>query len=311
MAGEFRHVPVLLNETLDSLKIRPDGTYVDCTAGGGGHSAAILERLGANGRLIMIDTDPDAVKVLEERFAGCENATVVHNNYIHIKEVLLSLGIPSADGVLADLGVSSYQLDAGERGFSYHTDAPLDMRMSKTGTSAYDLVNTASVQELTRILYQYGEEKCARSVAAAIERARARKPVETTVELAEIVKSGIPAKLRRTGGHPARKAFQAIRIAVNGELDNLPGAVGDMFDVLAVGGRLSVITFHSLEDRIVKNEFRTFTEGCTCPKEFPICVCGKTARGKVINRGVSPGEDELADNARSRSARLRTIEKIN
>ncbi|MBR0508906.1 MAG: 16S rRNA (cytosine(1402)-N(4))-methyltransferase RsmH [Clostridia bacterium] len=311
MAGEFRHVPVLLNETLDSLKIRPDGTYVDCTAGGGGHSAAILERLGANGRLIMIDTDPDAVKVLEERFAGCENATVVHNNYIHIKEVLLSLGIPSADGVLADLGVSSYQLDAGERGFSYHTDAPLDMRMSKTGTSAYDLVNTASVQELTRILYQYGEEKCARSVAAAIERARARKRVETTVELAEIVKSGIPAKLRRTGGHPARKAFQAIRIAVNGELDNLPGAVGDMFDVLAVGGRLSVITFHSLEDRIVKNEFRTFTEGCTCPKEFPICVCGKTARGKVINRGVSPGEDELADNARSRSARLRTIEKIN
>ena len=216
MTGEFRHVPVLLNETLDSLKIRPDGTYVDCTAGGGGHSAAILERLGANGRLIMIDTDPDAVKVLEERFAGCENATVVHNNYIHIKEVLLSLGIPSADGVLADLGVSSYQLDAGERGFSYHTDAPLDMRMSKTGTSAYDLVNTASVQELTRILYQYGEEKCARSVAAAIERARARKPVETTVELAEIVKSGIPAKLRRTGGHPARKAFQAIRIAVNG-----------------------------------------------------------------------------------------------
>ncbi len=307
---EFNHVSVLLSETVDSLRIRPDGTYVDCTAGGGGHSAAILERLGTSGRLLALDRDPDAIGILNGRFGGDGRVTVVKANFFDIQSVLSSLGVPAADGVIADLGVSSYQLDTAERGFSFHKDAPLDMRMSREGKSAYDVVNTYSEEALAKILFAYGEEKFARSIARRIAAERSKKPIGTTGELAELVKTAIPARARREGGHPARRTFQAIRIEVNGELEMLPQAVESMFSVLRVGGVLSIITFHSLEDRAVKNVYKGLCEGCTCPRDFPICVCGKTPRGRLLGKAVSPGEEELAVNARSRSARLRSIEKL-
>lgn len=302
---EFSHISVLFEETIESLSIKQDGLYVDCTCGGAGHSRAILNKL-ASGHLVAIDRDPDAIEVIGERIGSDERAEIVCNTFDNIKTIL---GERKADGILADLGVSSFQLDNAERGFSFHNDAFLDMRMSKTGKSAYDVVNGYSESEISNILLKYGEERFARNIAKNIVKERAVSPIETTLQLAEIVKNSYPAKFRRDG-HPARKTFQAIRIEVNDELAMLSGAVQDMFDSLKIGGRLSIITFHSLEDRIVKEKFKEFTTGCTCPKEFPICVCGKTAQGKIINKGITASEKELNDNNRSRSARLRTVEKI-
>ena len=302
---EFSHISVLFDETIESLNIKSDGLYVDCTCGGAGHSRAILERI-PDGALVAIDRDPDAIQVITERIGSNPNVEIVNNNFNNIKDILNGR---QADGILADLGVSSFQLDTPERGFSFHHDAPLDMRMSKTGKSAYDVVNVYSEQELVNIITRYGEEKFARSIAKNIVRARAIKPLETTLELAELIKDSVPAKYRRDG-HPARKTFQAIRIEVNDELSTLSRAVDDMFHCLKVGGRLSIITFHSLEDRTVKEKFREFTVGCTCPKEFPVCVCGNTPEGKLVNKGLSAKQSELDANNRSRSARLRTIERL-
>ncbi len=306
---EFNHISVLLEETISSLDIKENGIYVDCTAGGGGHSKAILDKL-KNGRLIAIDQDPDAISVLNERLGSDERVTIVKNNFSQLKEVLRELNIDKVDGILADLGVSSHQLDTAERGFSVHNDAPLDMRMSQSGISAADLVNTLGERELTRIIQNYGEEKFARSIARNIVKERNAEPITTTLRLAEIIKYSIPAAARRSGGHPARKTFQALRIEVNGELDKLSGTLEDMFDSLKVGGRLSIITFHSLEDRMVKKRFSHFCEGCTCPKEFPVCVCGKTPKGKLPFKFKTASEEELERNPRSRSATLRTIEKL-
>ena len=302
---EFSHISVLFDETIDSLGIKSDGLYVDCTCGGAGHSKAILERI-PDGALIAIDRDPDAIQVITERIGDNPNVEIVNNNFNNIKDILNGR---QADGILADLGVSSFQLDTPERGFSFHHDAPLDMRMSKTGKSAYDVVNGYSEHELCNIITRYGEEKFARSIAKNIVKARTVKPIETTLELAELIKDSVPAKYRRDG-HPARKTFQAIRIEVNDELSTLSRAVDDMFHCLKVGGRLSIITFHSLEDRTVKEKFREFTVGCTCPKEFPVCVCGNTPEGKLVNKGLSAKQSELDANNRSRSARLRTIERL-
>lgn len=306
----FSHVPVLFRETVDSLHVRPDGIYVDCTAGGGGHSQAVADRLSEQGRLIAIDRDPDAIRNLTKKFRPYQNVTVVRDNFTNIRSVLDSLGIERVDGIMADLGVSSYQLDTAERGFSFHQEAPLDMRMSKEGLSAADVVNGYSERELFRIISCYGEEKFARSIARLIVSERAKKPFETTLELAETVKNAIPARARREGGHPARRTFQAIRIEVNGEIEHLPDAVYSMFGCLNSGGVLSVITFHSLEDRAVKQVFRELCTGCRCPKDFPVCVCGRTPAGELPFKSVSPGERELEENPRSRSARLRSIVKL-
>lgn len=302
---EFSHIPVLFEETIDSLNIKPDGIYVDCTAGGGGHSGAIAERL-TTGKLIAIDRDPDAIKILNERLGAMPSVTVVHNTFNNISEILSGTKV---DGIIADLGVSSFQLDEASRGFSFHKDAVLDMRMSKEGRSAKDLVNTLSVGELTRILREYGEEKYANRIANNIVNARKNKEIETTFELIDIIKASMPQKAMRDS-HPARRTFQALRIEVNGELQQLNTALDDMFNSLKVGGILSIITFHSLEDRMVKQRFNSFSQGCTCPKEFPVCVCGNTPRGKVTVKGLAPGEEELARNPRSHSARLRAIEKL-
>ena len=306
---EFSHVSVLLFEAVGSLNIKKDGVYVDCTAGGGGHSAEILKRL-ENGRLFALDRDPEAIAALKERFKGDERVTVVQTEFENIRSVLATYGEEHADGVLADLGVSSHQLDTAERGFSFHSDAPLDMRMSKQGVSAADLVNSLSERELERIIRTNGEEKFSRSIARAIVRERQKKPVETTLELVEIIKSAMPEAAKRNPGHPARRTFQALRIEVNGELDRLESSLEEMFSSLCVGGRLSVITFHSLEDRIVKRKFASLCTGCTCPPSFPVCVCGKTPRGRLVFKSVLPGEQELEANPRSRSARLRSIEKL-
>ncbi len=306
--SEFKHIPVLFNETIDALNIKPDGIYVDCTAGGGGHSSAVLERL-TTGRLIAIDQDPEAIENLERRFADDDRVTIVHDNFVNIATMLSNLGIVGVDGVMADLGVSSHQLDTDERGFSFHKDAPLDMRMSMEGMSAADFVNNASQQELQKVIYNYGEEKFASSIARNIVKARAEKPIETTFELVDIIKKSMPMKAKRDG-HPARKTFQAIRIEVNGELDKLDRALDSMFDVLNPGGRLAVITFHSLEDRIVKKRFASFCEGCTCPPDFPVCVCGKTPRGKLPFKSISPKVTEIEENFRAHSSRLRAVEKL-
>lgn len=307
MPAEFHHIPVLFNETIDSLNIVPGGVYVDCTAGGGGHSSAILERLG-EGRLIAVDRDPEAIATLGARFGGDPRVTLVHDNFFNIKAILSSLGIEQVNGVLADLGVSSHQLDEPARGFSFHHDAPLDMRMSLEGMSAADAVNDLPQHELQRIIYEYGEEKFAPTISRAIVRAREQKRIETTLELAEIIKSAMPAAAKRDG-HPARRTFQAIRIYINGELDGLSQAVTDMFDCLDKGGRVSIITFHSLEDRIIKQAFAPLAKGCICPRNFPVCVCGRVPQAKVL-KAVAPSEAETAENPRSRSARLRTAEKL-
>lgn len=306
---DFKHISVLLEESVQSLNIKPDGIYVDCTAGGGGHSAAILSHLGENGRMILIDQDPDAINVVTKRFAGDDRVTIVHNNFNNFSQILSSLNVQKVDGIVADLGVSSHQLDTAERGFSFHHDAPLDMRMSQKGKSAADVVNTYSKNELAAVISRYGEEKFADRVANAIVKARESKAIETTLELAEIVSSAIPAKFRRNG-HPARKTFQAIRIEVNGELDVLKNTLPEMFERLNADGVISVITFHSLEDKIVKDYFRTLKQGCTCPKEFPVCVCGKKPKAVVKSAGVKASGKELDENNRSRSAKLRTAMKI-
>ena len=303
---EFTHIPVLFQETIDSLHIKPDGVYVDCTAGGGGHSKAILERLSERGTLIAIDRDPEAIEILQARLGAFPQARIVHDTFNHIGAVL---GETRADGILADLGVSSHQLDTAERGFSFHKDAPLDMRMSKTGLSAYDVVNTYSEADLARILFTYGEEKFAKSIARNIVKSRAEKPIATTFDLIAVIKQSIPQKAMRDA-HPARRTFQAIRIEVNGELAQLDTALNDMFAALKVGGVLSVITFHSLEDRMVKQRFREFAQGCTCPKDFPVCVCGKQPRGKILLKGLAPSEQELSENYRAHSARLRSVQKL-
>lgn len=307
---DFKHIPVLFNESIDALDIKPDGLYADCTAGGGGHSNAILDRLSENGRLIAVDRDPEAIATLTERFEGRENVSIVNDNFFNIKTILSRFTDEGADGILADLGVSSHQLDDAARGFSFHADAPLDMRMSMQGMSAADAVNSLPQRELQDIIYRYGEDKFAPRIAAGIVRAREEKPIETTLELAEIIKSSIPAAARREGGHPARRTFQALRIYVNGELDGLDGAISDMFDSLKVGGRLAIITFHSLEDRAVKQTFASLCEGCICPPEFPVCVCGRKSRGRLPQKALAPSREELERNPRSRSARLRVIEKI-
>lgn len=306
---EFSHVSVLLNETVASLGVRADGVYVDCTAGGGGHSAEIAKQL-ESGRLFALDQDPEAIETLRARFDGNSNVTVVHTNFENIKSVLFEHGIDEVDGITADLGVSSHQLDTAERGFSFHNDAPLDMRMSKQGVSAADLVNNLEQKELERIIRRNGEEKFASQIARAIVRERQKKPIERTLELAEIIKSAMPAAARRSPGHPARRTFQALRIEVNGELVRLENTLDDMFELLKVGGRLSIITFHSLEDRIVKKKFASYCTGCTCPPDFPVCVCGNKPRGKLVFRSVLPSQEETENNPRSRSARLRSIEKI-
>lgn len=306
---EFNHISVLLEESVNALNIKPDGIYVDCTAGGGGHSAAVLERLNENGKMYLFDRDPDAIETVTKRFENDKRVTVIHSNFSEIKSVLTGLGVNGVDGIIADLGVSSHQLDTAERGFSFHQDAPLDMRMSKVGRSAEYIVNNYSQKELFDIINKYGEEKFAGSVATAIVRAREESPIKTTLRLAEIVSDAIPAKFRRNG-HPARKTFQAIRIEVNAELTVLENTLPDMFEMLNDGGVLAIITFHSLEDRIVKDYFKTLKEGCTCPKDFPVCVCGKKPKAIVKSAGITAQKKELNENNRSRSAKLRTAVKL-
>lgn len=308
---EFSHVPVLLEECIQGLAIRPSGIYVDGTAGGAGHSREIAKRLGPQGRLIAIDKDPDAVAIAGERLREFPQATVVQNDFANIPLVLDELGIDRVDGILLDLGVSSHQLDTAERGFSYNFDAPLDMRMSQSGLSAYDIVNTYSVEDITRIMREFSEEKFAYRIAQNIEKARQQKPVETTFELVEIIKQSIPAAARREGGHPAKRTFQALRIAVNQELDHLSICLDDAFERLAPGGRFAVITFHSLEDRMVKQKFAALAKGCICPPDFPVCVCGHKPRAKLVNRKpIEATAEELAANKRSHSAKLRVCERL-
>lgn len=301
---EFVHKSVLFDESIQALCLDKTKIILDGTAGGGGHSGEIAKNAG---QLIAVDQDPDAIAVLNERLGSRDNVTIVNNNFSNIKSILNSLGIDKIDGLLLDLGVSSYQLDNGERGFSFHQDAPLDMRMSKSGLSAKDVVNTYSEQELADIIFRYGEEKFSRRIAANIVKSRADKPIETTFELVDIIKASMPQKAMRES-HPARRTFQAIRIEVNAELDVLKKALEDAFDCLNSGGRIAIITFHSLEDRIVKEKFNDWARGCTCPKEFPVCVCGNKPKGKVF-KPLAPTEQELEINPRARSSRLRVFEK--
>lgn len=306
---EFSHTPVLLRETIEGLAIKENGIYVDGTAGGGGHSAEILKHL-TTGKLISIDQDPDAITMLTQKFKKNENAIVIKGNFGNMKDLLELRGVRRVDGVLLDIGVSSHQLDTASRGFSFHEDAKLDMRMSQSGVTAEELVNTLPYEELHRIIAEYGEERYASSIAKGIIAARELEPVTTTLQLAEIVKASVPQKVRRDG-HPARKTFQAIRIAVNDELNVLSRGLQDAFKLLGKGGRLAVITFHSLEDRIVKQQMADWCRGCTCPKDFPVCVCGNKPKARLVNKKpVCANETELADNPRARSAKLRICEKI-
>ena len=305
---EFSHKSVLLKETIDGLNINPDGIYADCTTGGGGHSFELAKRL-KNGRLICFDQDKEAIAAAKERLKNF-SPIFVNRNYSEMKESLLELGITSVNGIMMDLGVSSYQLDNRERGFSYHDDAPLDMRMSGEGESARDVVNEYEPRELVRILQNYGEEKFAQSIVKGILKAREQSPIETTSQLAEIIKRNVPAKVRNEK-NPCRKTFQAIRIEVNRELEVLEIGLKDGFELLSSGGRMAVITFHSLEDRIVKNAFKEYCTGCICPPDFPVCVCGRTPKGELVNKKpIIASEEELKENPRSRSAKLRIIEKI-
>ena len=310
---EFKHISVLLDESVDMLNVKPDGIYVDGTLGGGGHSELILKKLDGNGRLIGIDRDMTAIKAASERLKLYgDKFTAVHNNYKNIKTVLRDLGIEKIDGAILDLGVSSPQLDDGERGFSYHKNARLDMRMNREDKlSAYEVVNTYSQEELKRIIFEYGEERYAREIAKRIVTQREIKPIETTFELSEIIRSAFPQKERFKDKHPAKRTFQAIRIEVNEELKPLSNAVRDFVDVIKKDGALSIITFHSLEDRIVKQSFMEMASGCECPKEFPVCVCGKKPIVRLINKKpVEAGENELKENVRAHSAKLRGVIKL-
>lgn len=302
---EFIHKSVLFDESIKALNIDGSKVIADGTAGGGGHSREIAKSAK---HLIAIDQDPDAIQVLNERLGSFDNVTIVHNNFVNIKQILHQLGVEKIDGMLLDLGVSSFQLDTADRGFSFHKDAELDMRMSKSGMSAKDVVNTYSEEALADILFKYGEEKFARRIAKNIVLARQEKEIETTFELVEIIKASYPQKAMRDS-HPARKTFQAIRIEVNGELDKLSHTLDDAFECLSSGGRLAIITFHSLEDRIVKEKFASWSKGCTCPKEFPVCICGNKPKGKCPQKAVAPSEQELEINPRARSSRLRVFEK--
>ena len=307
----FSHTSVLLYETVDSLNIRPDGIYVDGTLGGGGHASLVLNRLGEQGRLIGLDQDADAAAGERLKEYG-DRVTVIRTNYENIKDALASQGISGADGIYLDLGVSSYQLDTADRGFTYREDdAPLDMRMDQRNTqTAKDIVNGYSEMELYRIIRDYGEDRFAKNIAKHIVKARQEKEIETAGELTEIIKAAIPAKVRATGGHPSKRTFQAIRIELNRELQVLEQSIDTMIDLLNPGGRLSIITFHSLEDRIVKNKFRENENPCICPPEFPVCMCGRKSKGRVVTRKpVLPSEEELAANKRSKSAKLRVFEK--
>lgn len=305
---DFSHYSVMLDECINGLDIKPDGIYIDGTCGGAGHSRAIASKL-TDGLLIGIDRDPDAIATARERLAGY-NARVLQGRFSDMKSLAANEGITSVDGILLDLGVSSHQLDTLERGFSYHGDAPLDMRMSQDGISAKDIVNTYSYEEISRILWEYGEEKFSRRIADTIVKRREQAPIETTSQLADIVCSAVPAKFKREK-NPCKKTFQAIRIAVNCELDELDKALDDGFDMLKSGGRMCIITFHSLEDRMVKQRFASFCTGCTCPPDFPVCVCGNKPRGRLVNRKpIEASEKELAENNRSHSAKLRIIEKL-
>lgn len=307
---EFHHISVLLNECIDNLNIRPDGIYVDGTMGGGGHSLEIAKRL-TTGRLICIDQDPNAHEAAGKRLAEYKDRiTFVRDNFGNIKSILDSLGIEKIDGMLLDIGVSSHQLDEAERGFSYQQDAPLDMRMNPDRPfSAYDVVNGYDEDELDRVIFTYGEERWARRIAQFIVKEREAKPIETTGELVDIIKKAVPKGARKDGPHPAKRTFQAIRIEVNGELEVLQRAIDDVAARLAVGGRLCIITFHSLEDRIVKEAFRKQENPCICPPQFPVCVCGKKPLGRVITRKpILPSKEELEENPRSRSAKLRVLE---
>lgn len=304
---EFNHISVLLNECIDALNIKPNGIYIDGTAGGAGHSKEIAKRLNG-GLLLALDQDPDAVKTATERLKGMP-AKVIESNFKFMDKVALEEGFDGVDGILLDLGVSSYQLDTAERGFSYHKDAPLDMRMSQSGISAEDVVNTFTAKELSDIFFRFGEEKFSKRIADRIVSERNKGRISSTLQLAEIIANSVPAAARRDG-HPARKCFQALRIAVNGELDALNETLDKAFDLLNKDGVLAIITFHSLEDRMVKLKFKEFTTGCTCPPDCPVCICGKTPRGHLLTRKpIEPTPHELADNPRSRSAKLRVIIK--
>ena len=309
---EFNHISVLLNETIEGLNIKPDGIYADGTLGGAGHSYQIASKLNGLGRLIGFDQDEDAITASTERLKEFKNVTIVRSNYRNMKEELNNRGIEKVDGILLDLGVSSYQLDTVSRGFSYKEEAPLDMRMdNRNEVTARDIVNNYSQGDLFRIIRDYGEDKFAANIAKHIVMNREVKPIETTTELAEIVKAAIPMKFRKQGGHPAKQTFQAIRIELNSELSVLKESLMDMIDLLNPNGRICIITFHSLEDRIVKNIFKEAEDPCTCPKNFPTCVCGKKSKGKVITRKpILPSEEELKLNSRSKSAKLRIFEKI-
>ena len=306
---EFSHVPVLLEQCIEGLAIDPTGTYLDGTAGGAGHSREIAKRL-TTGRLISLDQDPDAIQTATERLQGLP-AQVVQVNFRQAKQALAQLGIQQINGALLDLGVSSHQLDDGERGFSYHMDAPLDMRMSQSGQTAADLVAVLSREELARILRDYGEEPYAWQIAGRIVKEREQKPILTTLQLAELVASAVPPAERRKSKNPARRTFQALRIAVNSELDALNEGMDGIFDCLAPGGRFCIITFHSLEDRLVKNKFRRWATACTCPPEYPVCLCGGKPKAKLITRKpIEADSSELESNRRSRSAKLRVLEKL-
>ena len=308
---EYSHFPVMLDETVSALDIKPDGIYVDCTLGGAGHTKEILSRLSQNGRVIGIDRDASALENAKNTVKD-ERLITVHDNFCNIAYILSSLGYEAVDGIIADLGVSSHQLDTASRGFSYMQDAPLDMRMDTSAAlTAYDVVNNYSERELARILDIYGEERFASRIASRILAAREAEPIKTTLGLASVIESAIPAKFRHEGGHPAKRSFQAIRIEVNGELDCIPKLIDEGIPKLRIGGRMAVITFHSLEDRLVKNAFRTLENPCTCPKDIPVCVCGKKPVVRVITRKpILPGARELEINTRSHSAKLRVCEKL-
>ena len=310
---EFKHTSVLLHETIDNLNIRPDGIYVDGTLGGAGHSSEIVKRLNENGRLIGIDQDEDAIAAASERLKDySDKVTIIRSNYCNMKEELNRIGVTKVNGILLDLGVSSFQLDTPERGFTYRDEnAPLDMRMDdRQSLTAKDIVNGYSEMELYRIIRDYGEDKFAKNIAKHIVQERAKKPIETTGELTEIIRASIPMKVQVTGGHPAKRTFQAIRIELNKELEVLQNNLDDMIDLLNPGGRICIITFHSLEDRIVKTNFKRNENPCTCPSDFPVCVCGKKPKGKVITRKpILPTKSEMEENPRAKSAKLRVFER--
>ncbi len=308
---EFNHKTVLLKETLRFLNVNPSGTYVDGTAGGGGLAFEIASQLSSAGRLVCIDQDPDAVSACKKRLSNFENVIIVHDNFADIDSIVHSLNFKNIDGVALDLGVSSHQLDFADRGFSYNKEAPLDMRMSKCGESAYEAVNFLSYEKLRNIISKYGEERFASKIAHAIAQKRSKEPIKTTTELAQTIKDAIPFAAKREGGHPARKTFQAIRIYVNRELDNLSAGLDKSFKILKKFGRIVVITFHSLEDRIVKEKMNSWSRGCICPSDFPICVCKKVPQAKILHKkAVKPSEEEINLNLRSRSAKLRACEKL-